>query len=132
MEYGNQKGERNKDGGLKRMQKAAGGGQEYIKTDMQRAARPYQRESGIDLNQQISRQSTGQQTDGVRPFPGGEDAEEQAYKDSNREGEPSLCHICLELVIACHLSIVPRWLQVESDIGTEVFLVELDFLRVGE
>ena len=88
------------------MQKQAGRGQEYVKADMQGTACPYQREGGVYLDQQIGSQSTDQQIDYILPFIARDDPEKQAYKDGNREGESSLCHIYLEFVIACHGLIV--------------------------
>lgn len=88
------------------MQKQAGRGQEYVKADMQGTACPYQREGGVYLDQQVCCQSTDQQIDCILPFIAGDDSEKQAYKDGSREGEPSLCHIYLEFVIACHGLIV--------------------------
>ena len=91
---------------LEGMQKQAGRGQEYVKADMQGTACPYQREGGVYLDQQIGSQSTDQQIDYILPFIARDDPEKQAYKDGNREGESSLCHIYLEFVIACHGVIV--------------------------
>ena len=88
------------------MQKQAGRGQEYVKADMQGTACPYQREGGVYLDLQIGSQSTDQQIDYILPFIARDDPEKQAYKDGNREGESSLCHIYLEFVIACHGVIV--------------------------
>lgn len=79
---------------------------EYVKADMQGTACPYQREGGVYLDQQIGSQSTDQQIDYILPFIARDDPEKQAYKDGNREGESSLCHIYLEFVIACHGLIV--------------------------
>ena len=82
---------------------------------MQGTACPYQREGGVYLDQQIGSQSTDQQIDYILPFIARDDPEKQAYKDGNREGESSLCHIYLEFVIACHgglgLSIVRSILE---------------------
>ena len=100
------KSEWRKNGILEGMQKQAGRGQEYVKADMQGTACPYQREGGIYLDQQIGSQSTDQQIDYILPFIARDDPEKQAYKDGNREGESSLCHIYLEFVIACHGVIV--------------------------